>query len=110
VFSARPLDGFPRGTIGMSTHQRTWAEVGMRDAVKVELYDQFNQGGSAYLGSSDIEVGFASASKRTEVPYDQDDLAKAVIYVSLVLFTAIQRDTNATRTSKTNCLLPVKRS
>ncbi|KAJ5235546.1 uncharacterized protein N7469_004714 [Penicillium citrinum] len=80
VFSARPLDGFPRGTIGMSTHQRTWAEVGMRDAVKVELYDQFNQGGSAYLGSSDIEVGFASASKRTEVPYDQDDLAKAVIY------------------------------
>ena len=66
----------------MSTHQRTWAEVGMRDAVKVELYDQFNQGGSAYLGSSDIEVGFASASKRTDVPYDQDDLAKAVIYVS----------------------------
>ncbi|KAJ5989186.1 hypothetical protein N7481_004396 [Penicillium waksmanii] len=79
VFSARPLDGFPPGCIGMSDPQRTWARVGLRDTVKVELYDQFSQGGQAYLGSADIEISFASARKRTEVPYDQDDLAKAVI-------------------------------
>lgn len=81
VFSARPLDGFPPGCIGMSDPQRTWARVGLRDTVKVELYDQFSQGGQAYLGSADIEISFASARKRTEVPYDQDDLAKAVISV-----------------------------
>ncbi|KAJ5104135.1 hypothetical protein N7532_004664 [Penicillium argentinense] len=79
VFSARPLDGFPPGCIGMSDPQRTWARIGLRDTVKVQLYDPFSQGGQAYLGSADIEVSFASARKRTDAPYDQDDLAKAVI-------------------------------
>lgn len=70
----------------MSDPQRTWARVGLRDSVKVEFYDQMSQGGQAYLGSADIEVSFASARKRTEVPYDQDELAKAVISVCPILF------------------------
>ncbi|KAJ5683771.1 uncharacterized protein N7477_000116 [Penicillium maclennaniae] len=79
VFSARPLEGFPPGLIGMSDPQRTWANIGMRDAVKVQLYDPFSQGGQAYLGSADIEVSFASVKKRVETAYDQDELTNAVI-------------------------------
>lgn len=81
VFSARPLDGFPPGLMSMSDPQRTWANIGLRDAIKVQLYDPFSQGGQAYLGSADIEVSFASAKKRVEAPYDQDELANAVIRV-----------------------------
>ncbi|CAG8908745.1 unnamed protein product [Penicillium egyptiacum] len=79
VFSARPLDGFPPGYMSMSDPQRTWANIGLRDSIKVQLYDPFSQGGQAYLGSADIEVSFASTKKRVEAPYDQDELAQAVI-------------------------------
>ncbi|KAJ6143420.1 hypothetical protein N7471_002873 [Penicillium samsonianum] len=79
VFSARPLDGFPSGFMSMSDPQRTWANIGLRDAIKVQLYDPFSQGGQAYLGSADVEVSFASTKKRVEAPYDQDELAQAVI-------------------------------
>lgn len=78
VFSARPLDGFPPGHISMSDPQRTWAGVAFTDSVKVQIYDPFSQGGQAYLGSADIEVGFAG-KKRVETPYDQDELANYVI-------------------------------
>ncbi|OJJ44271.1 hypothetical protein ASPZODRAFT_135066 [Penicilliopsis zonata CBS 506.65] len=78
VFSARPLDGFPPGQMSMSDPQRTWAMVAFTDAVKVQIYDPFSQGGQAYLGSTDIEVGFAG-KKRVETPYDQDELGTAVI-------------------------------
>ncbi|PYH89462.1 putative vesicular fusion ATPase [Aspergillus ellipticus CBS 707.79] len=78
VFSARPLDGFPSGHISMSDPQRTWAGVAFTDSVKVQIYDPFSQGGEAYVGSTDIEVGFAG-KKRVETPYDQDELGNAVI-------------------------------
>ncbi|KAJ5135154.1 uncharacterized protein N7515_004432 [Penicillium bovifimosum] len=79
VFSARPLEGFPAGYMSMSDPQRTWANIGLRDAIKVQLYDPFSQGGQAYLGSADVEISFASTKKRTEAPYDQDELAQVVI-------------------------------
>ena len=78
VFSARPLHGFPPGHISMSDPQRTWAGVAFTDAVKAQIYDPFSQGGQAYLGSADIEVGFAG-KKRVETPYDQEDLSRTVI-------------------------------
>jgi vesicle-fusing ATPase len=81
VFSARPLDSFPQGGISFSDPQRTWAGVALTDSVKVQMYDPFSQGGQAYLGSSDIEVGFAG-KKRTDMPYDQDELSNVVIKVS----------------------------
>lgn len=77
VLSARPYPNFPPGHISMSDPQRTWAGVAFTDSVDVQIYDPFSQGGQAYLGSTDIEVGFAG-KKRVETPYDQDDLGNAV--------------------------------
>lgn len=51
----------------------------MRDQFTGEIYDPFAQGGKAYLGSLDLEIGFASPNKKTEVPYDEDELAKMFI-------------------------------
>jgi vesicle-fusing ATPase len=83
VLSARPLDSFPQGCISLSDPQRTWAGVALTDSVKAQIFDPFVQGGQAYLGSTDIEVGFAG-KKRTDTPYNQDDLAAAVTKVSFV--------------------------
>lgn len=44
-----------------------------------EVFDPFAAGGKAYLGSLDVEVGFASPNKRTEAPYDEDELSKIFI-------------------------------
>jgi vesicle-fusing ATPase len=76
VLSARPLQGFQRGTISLSDAQRTWMQVALTDIVEVQSYDPFSQGPQSYLGGMDIEVGFAG-KKATEAPYDQDELAKA---------------------------------
>ncbi len=46
----------------------------MTETVNAELYDPFSQGGHSYLGSIDVEIGFAG-KKITETPYDQDMLA-----------------------------------
>jgi vesicle-fusing ATPase len=81
---ARPFDGFPPGQISMSDAQRTWAQISLTDMVHVQIYDPFSQGGQAYLGSMDVEAGFASQKKRTDVPYDQDDLAKHLTKVGLI--------------------------
>ncbi|KAF2711794.1 AAA-domain-containing protein [Pleomassaria siparia CBS 279.74] len=78
VLSARPIDGCPRGEIGLTDAQRTWAGItlGPQDIVTVDSYDAFNQssGGQAYLGALEVEVGFASR-KITDTPYDQEELA-----------------------------------
>jgi len=51
----------------------------MMDQFTGELYDPFTQGGKAYLGSLDVEIGFASSTKKTETPYDEDELANVFI-------------------------------
>ncbi|KAK3344335.1 P-loop containing nucleoside triphosphate hydrolase protein [Lasiosphaeria hispida] len=79
VVTARPLPGFPSGCISLSDPQRTWCGVGMMDEVAGELFDPFLQGGPAYIGSLDIEVGFASLKKLVDAPYDQDVLADLFI-------------------------------
>ncbi|KAK1761065.1 P-loop containing nucleoside triphosphate hydrolase protein [Echria macrotheca] len=75
VVTARPIPGFPDGHISLSDPQRTWCKVGLMDEVLGELYDPFSSGGPAYIGSMDLEVGFASLKKIVETPYDQDELA-----------------------------------
>lgn len=57
-------------------------ELAMTDTVTAEIYDPFKQGDQAYLGSMDVEIGFASKTKRSKDPYDQDELAKVVTSVS----------------------------
>jgi vesicle-fusing ATPase len=81
VVSARVADNFSPGQIGMSEPQRTWMGVALTDMLDVEMFDIFSQGSQAYLGSMDIEVGFASKNKTPQAPYDQDELAKEVAKV-----------------------------
>ena len=73
VCTARQLDGFPQGKIGLSDFQRSWASISFQDIVHVKLYDPFQEGGHRYLGSLDAELGFAG-NKETEAPLDQDEL------------------------------------
>ncbi|RQM05400.1 hypothetical protein DH86_00001951 [Scytalidium sp. 3C] len=75
VVTARRTESFPPGHISLSDPQRTWCDVGMMDPIVAEVYDPFSQGSHGYLGSLDVEVGFASAKKFTDTPYDQDLLA-----------------------------------
>lgn len=77
VVSARPLDNFEIGKIGLSTVQREWMSIALTDYVSAEPYDHFAQAGAAYLGNMDIEIGFAG-KKTVDTPYDQDELAKMV--------------------------------
>lgn len=77
VVSARPLDQFEPGKIGLSTVQREWMGIALTDNVNIEPFDIFAHGGQAYLGTMDIEIGFAG-KKVVETPYDQDELAKIV--------------------------------
>ncbi|RSL68263.1 hypothetical protein CEP53_002627 [Fusarium sp. AF-6] len=79
VVSAKPVPGFPSGCISLSDPQRSWAGITMRDQFTGEIYDPFGSGGKAYLGSLDLEIGFASPNKKTEVPYDEDELSKIFI-------------------------------
>ncbi|TVY32970.1 Vesicular-fusion protein [Lachnellula occidentalis] len=79
VVTARPLASFPPGCISLSDPQRTWLSISMMDVLDASLYDPFSQGPKAYLGALDVDVGFASAKKITEAPFDQDVLAEAFI-------------------------------
>ncbi|KAF5665370.1 Vesicular-fusion sec18 [Fusarium heterosporum] len=79
VVTAKPVEGFPRGCISLSDPQRSWAGITMRDSFTGEIYDPFAAGGKAYLGSVDLEIGFASPNKKTDVPYDEDELSKMFI-------------------------------
>ncbi|KAJ6441820.1 vesicular-fusion protein SEC18 [Purpureocillium lavendulum] len=79
VVTAKPVPGFPPGCISLSDPQRSWCGITMRDQFTGEIYDPFSQGSNVYLGSVDLEVGFASINKKTEVPYDEDELSKIFI-------------------------------
>jgi vesicle-fusing ATPase len=51
----------------------------MMDPLVAESYDPFSQGSNAYLGSLDVDIGFASLKKITDTPYDQDVLSDAFV-------------------------------
>ncbi|KAG8624024.1 hypothetical protein KVT40_009000 [Elsinoe batatas] len=79
VLSARPHPQFPSGSISLSDAQRTWMQIALTDVVEVQPYDPFSSGTDSYLGTLDVEVGFAGR-KTTDIPYDQDELASAFIH------------------------------
>ena len=68
VISARPIASFERGRISLSDAQRTWLQIALTDVVEVQPFDPFSSGPQSYLGSIDVEVGFAG-KKSTDVPY-----------------------------------------
>ncbi|KAK6503678.1 transport between ER and Golgi ATPase protein [Arthrobotrys musiformis] len=78
VVTVRPAPSIPRGLIGLGNAQREWGQWGLQDRITVRRYDPFSSGRQAYLGSMDVEIGFAT-KKVTEELYDQDDLSKLVI-------------------------------
>ncbi|POR31745.1 Vesicular-fusion protein sec18 [Tolypocladium paradoxum] len=79
VVTAKSVPGFPQGCISLSDPQRSWCGITMRDQFTGEIYDPFSSGGKAYLGTLDLEIGFASVNKKTEVPYDEDELSKIFV-------------------------------
>ncbi|KAL7624597.1 transport between ER and Golgi ATPase protein [Parahypoxylon ruwenzoriense] len=70
VVTARPTEYMPPGCISLSDPQRTWCGISMTDTVIGERYDH-----KTPLSGMDVEIGFASQRKITDVPYDQDQLA-----------------------------------
>ncbi|KAF3935115.1 hypothetical protein ABW19_dt0209807 [Dactylella cylindrospora] len=78
VVTVRPSPQIPRGNIGLGNAQREWGQWGLQDRITVRRYDPFTSGKQAYLGSLDVEIGFAT-KKTTEELYDQDDLSKLFI-------------------------------
>ncbi|KAK6954932.1 hypothetical protein Daesc_002561 [Daldinia eschscholtzii] len=70
VVTARPTEYIPPGCISLSDPQRTWCGISMTDTIVAERYDH-----KVPLSAMDVEIGFASQRKITDVPYDQDELA-----------------------------------
>jgi vesicle-fusing ATPase len=80
VLTAVPFEGFPRGSISLSDPQRTWAQISLQDVVQARIYDPFSEGGDRYLGTLDVEIGFAGR-KTTAEQLDQDELAGIFVQV-----------------------------
>lgn len=72
---AQAVPGYPRGGISLSDPQRTWCGISILDNFVGEFYDPFANRDKVYLGTLDLQVGFASFSRKTDAPYDEDELA-----------------------------------
>ncbi|CAH0041392.1 unnamed protein product [Clonostachys solani] len=79
VVTAEPVQGFPQGCISLSDPQRSWAGITLRDTFTGEIYDPFSAGAKVYLGTLDLEIGFASPNKVTDAPYDEEELSDVFI-------------------------------
>lgn len=51
----------------------------MLDEIIGEVFDPFRTGSPPYVGSMDVEIGFASTKKISDTQYDQDKLAEIFI-------------------------------
>lgn len=80
VVTARSAPSIQPGTIGLSDFQRRWAGIGLGPSsmIDVTIYDPFSQGAQGYLGGMDVELTFFSKTKRTDKPYDQEELQSLV--------------------------------
>jgi vesicle-fusing ATPase len=80
VVTAHSAPQIQPGTIGLSDFQRRWAGIGLGPSSVVDVvpYDPFSQGAQGYLGGMDMELAFQNKNKRTEKPYDQEELQAIV--------------------------------
>lgn len=76
VVVAEPRDEVQQGCISLSDPQRSWARIGMTDQFVGEIYDPFSQGDQAYIGSIDVDIDFASASKKSSDEFKETDLVQ----------------------------------
>lgn len=81
VVTARSSPQIQSGTLGLSDFQRRWASIGLgpSSVIEVTQYDPFSQGSQGYLGGMDVELSFQSKNKRTDKPYDQEELQHIMI-------------------------------
>ncbi|EWY86161.1 vesicle-fusing ATPase [Fusarium oxysporum NRRL 32931] len=79
VVTATPIPGFPRGGISLTDAQRTWAGITMRDEFIGEIYNPFSARSDAYLGTVELSITFRTQNKKTDVPYDEEELSKLFI-------------------------------
>lgn len=82
VVTARPIPNFMKscqGRIAMSLQHRLWMRVAGTDKVLAQVYDPFASGSKPYLGTLDVEIGFASANPKPHAPFDEDELCKQFI-------------------------------
>ena len=101
------------GHIGMSDPQRTCTGAELFKPVPVRAFDIFSQGSQAYLAAMDVEMRIAPSSrKRTDKPYDQDELAKGFIDVCLAAWIhgLAQKLICLNRCSKTRFWLRARKS
>lgn len=80
VVTAHSSPQIQPGTLGLSDFQRRWAGIGLGPSSVIEVvqYDPFGQGAQGYLGGMDVELAFQSKNKRTDKPYDQEELQAIV--------------------------------
>ncbi|KAI1495505.1 P-loop containing nucleoside triphosphate hydrolase protein [Biscogniauxia marginata] len=75
VVTARPTEHVQPGWITLSERQRHWCGISMVDTIKAQRYDHQ----MIPLSSMDLETDFALSSRKTDEPYDQDQLADTFI-------------------------------
>lgn len=80
VLHARATSAINPGEIAFSDPQRTWLLMtSPGDIVIADSFDPIELGQKGYLGSVELGIGFASASKQPDSPFDQEALAKTFI-------------------------------
>lgn len=77
IIHARGTSALSPGSIAFSDPQRTWMFMtSPGDVVMAESFDPIELGQRGYLGSAELGIGFASASKQTDKPFDQEALSQ----------------------------------
>lgn len=80
VVHARGFPGLGQGMIAFGEPQRLWLNnISPGDTVVVEEFNPIELGQKSYLGAVEIAIEFASKTKATDAPYDQESLAKHFI-------------------------------
>ncbi|KAG0640512.1 P-loop containing nucleoside triphosphate hydrolase protein, partial [Tuber brumale] len=78
ILTAQPISTIEPRYAGFYSAQRDWAPWSLTDRITIAPFDPFAQGRTPYLGSLDLEIGFAAKKISDEID-DQDDLTRIFI-------------------------------
>lgn len=80
VFTTRHSRDIAPGTVGLNGTQRLWVGLSIEEVMQVRKYDlHAATGKQAYIGSLNLEISFRGKNNITDKPFDQDELAKAML-------------------------------